>query len=66
MAFAEEFKAARLKTGMSQAVFAECTGIPKHTVCNWEQAVSAPPEWTQWMLLEVMERMAEEANESNR
>lgn len=66
MAFAEEFKAARLKTGMSQEVFAECTGIPRGTVRNWEQGQRTPPDWVARMVLDMMEHMAEEANKSNR
>ena len=45
-----DFKELRIKSGMSQKVFADFFGIPKRTVENWEAGVNNCPSY----LLDLM------------
>lgn len=40
----------RQQTGMTQAQFAEITGIPKRTIENWETGTRKPPEYLPKMI----------------
>lgn len=44
-------KAIRAALGMSQAVFAAASGIPKRTIENWECGKSSPPDYVLRLLL---------------
>ena len=35
----------RQQTGLTQAQFAEATGIPKRSIENWESGSRTPPEY---------------------
>lgn len=39
---AKEIKELRLKSGISQAVFAKCFGVSKKTVEAWEEGINVP------------------------
>lgn len=39
---ASEIKNIRLKTGISQAIFAKCFGVSKKTVEAWEEGINVP------------------------
>lgn len=43
-------KEIRSALGLSQAQFAKLTGIPKGTICHWEQGNREPPEYVTAML----------------
>lgn len=42
---AEEVRAIRASTGLSQQSFGDRYGIPRRTVDNWEQGRRVPPEY---------------------
>lgn len=41
----EKFRELRAKTGLSQAKFAELTGISKRVIENWEGGQRTPPPY---------------------
>lgn len=42
---AEQIKAIRAGTGLTQKAFAEKTGVPLRTVLSWETGQRKPPEY---------------------
>ncbi len=42
---AEQVKAIRASTGLTQKAFAEKTGVPLRTVLSWETGARKPPEY---------------------
>lgn len=48
-------KELRKETGLSQSKFAAKFGIPVRTLQQWEQGVSAPPEYLVRMMVYIME-----------
>lgn len=43
-------KEMRAATGLTQARFAELTGIPRRTLQDWERGIRTPPPWLEKML----------------
>lgn len=41
--FAERFKLARMRAGLSQETAAELVGVSRHTIIKWESGRSEPP-----------------------
>lgn len=64
MAFAEMIKEYRQAHSLTQKQFAELfrPSIPMDTVKSWECGRKTPPEWTQGLIAEKLERL----NESER
>jgi DNA-binding transcriptional regulator YiaG len=60
MTWQEQFKNARLATGMSQAKLASTLEIPRRSIENWEYGVNEPPVWVQTLLLEKLETIKPE------
>ena len=50
MTTAEQVRAIRQRTGLSQAAFAEKFEIPKRTIENWEAGTREPPIYILQML----------------
>ena len=50
MTTAEQVRAIRQRTGLSQAAFAERFEIPKRTLENWESGTREPPIYVLHML----------------
>lgn len=50
MTTAEQVRAIRQRTGLSQAAFAEKFEIPKRTIENWEAGTREPPIYILRML----------------
>lgn len=50
MTTAEQVRAIRQRTGLSQAAFAERYEIPKRTLENWEAGIREPPIYILRML----------------
>lgn len=50
--YAEQLKAARRSTGLSQAKLAEWSGIPRRTIEDWEVGRRVPPDYVQRLVLE--------------
>ena len=48
-------KELRKETGLSQSKFAAKFGIPVRTLQQWEQGISAPPEYVVRMMAYIME-----------
>lgn len=55
-----KLKAARIKAGLTQKEMSELLAIPKRTIGNWETDVRKPPEWAERLVLEKLERIAQE------
>ena len=55
MDISDRIKALRKKTGLSQSKFAAKFGIPVRTLQQWEQGISAPPEYLVRMIAYIME-----------
>ena len=61
MNIAERIKDLRKKTGLSQSKFSAKLGIPVRTLQQWEQGISAPPEYLVRMMAYIL--MLEEKGE---
>ena len=54
MNIADRIKELRKKTGLSQSKFSAKFGIPVRTLQQWEQGISAPPEYLVRMMAYIM------------
>ena len=54
MDISERIKELRNKTGLSQSKFSARFGIPVRTLQQWEQGISAPPEYVIRMMAYIM------------
>ena len=54
MDISEKIKELRKKTGLSQSKFSAKFGIPVRTLQQWEQGISAPPEYLIRMMAYIM------------
>ena len=54
MDISEKIKELRKKTGLSQSKFSAKFGIPVRTLQQWEQGISAPPEYLVRMMAYIM------------
>lgn len=54
MDISERIKELRKKTGLSQSKFSAKFGIPVRTLQQWEQGISAPPEYLVRMMAYIM------------
>jgi DNA-binding XRE family transcriptional regulator len=54
MDISEKIKELRKKTGLSQSKFSAKFGIPVRTLQQWEQGISAPPEYLVRMMVYIM------------
>lgn len=52
---AEKLKALRARTGLSQSRFGMLFSIASINIANWEQGVTEPPEYVQYMLERLVE-----------
>ena len=57
MTWQEQFKTARLATGLSQAKLSALLSIPRRSIENWESGIYEPPAWVQSLLLEKLETL---------
>ena len=64
MTSADRIKELRKKTGLSQSRFAAKFEIPVRTLQQWEQGISAPPEYLVRMMAYIMR--LEEKNGDNK
>ena len=64
MTSADRIKELRKKTGLSQSRFAAKFEIPVRTLQQWEQGISAPPEYLIRMMAYIMR--LEEKNGDNK
>ena len=64
MDISEKIKELRKKTGLSQSKFSAKFGIPVRTLQQWEQGISAPPEYLVRMMAYIMR--LEEKNGDNK
>ena len=63
MDISEKIKELRKKTRLSQSKFSAKFGIPVRTLQQWEQGISAPPEYLVRMMAYIM--MLEENGQIN-
>ena len=56
MTTAEQIKAIRAKTGLSQVKFAAQFGLPKRTLENWESGTRVPPDYVLKLLDDACEK----------
>ena len=54
MDISDRIKDLRKKTGLSQSKFSAKFGIPVRTLQQWEQGISAPPEYLIRMMAYIM------------
>ena len=54
MDISEKIKELRKKTGLSQSKFSSKFGIPVRTLQQWEQGISAPPDYVIRMMAYIM------------
>ena len=54
MDISERIKELRKKTGLSQSKFSSKFGIPVRTLQQWEQGISAPPDYVIRMMAYIM------------
>ncbi|WP_026521302.1 helix-turn-helix domain-containing protein [Butyrivibrio sp. VCB2001] len=54
MDISERIKELRKKTGLSQSKFSSKFGIPVRTLQQWEQGISAPPDYVVRMMGYIM------------
>ena len=54
MNISDRIKELRKKTGLSQSKFSAKFGIPIRTLQQWEQGISAPPEYLVRMMAYIM------------
>lgn len=54
MDISERIKELRKKTGLSQSKFSSKFGIPVRTLQQWEQGISAPPDYVVRMMGDIM------------
>ena len=54
MNISEHIRELRKKTGLSQSKFSAKFGIPVRTLQQWEQGISAPPEYLVRMMEYIM------------
>ena len=54
MNISEHRRELRKKTGLSQSKFSAKFGIPVRTLQQWEQGISAPPEYLVRMMAYIM------------
>ena len=54
MDYSDRIKELRKKTGLSQSKFSAKFGIPVRTLQQWEQGISAPPEYLIRMMAYIM------------
>lgn len=59
--FAEELRAARRDTGMTQQGMADRTLIPKRTIEDWERAKATPPAYVQRFVLNELREIARDS-----
>lgn len=62
--FAEKLKQARAATGMSQQGMADKMLIPKRTIEDWERGKSTPPPYVQRFVLNELEGLRIEKEET--
>ena len=55
MDISDRIKELRKKTGLSQSKFSAKFGIPVRTLQQWEQGISAPPEYLVRMMAYIMQ-----------
>ena len=55
MDISKKIKELRKKTGLSQSKFSAKFGIPVRTLQQWEQGISAPPEYLIRMMAYIMQ-----------
>ena len=55
MDISERIKELRKRTGLSQSKFSAKFGIPVRTLQQWEQGISAPPEYLVRMMAYIMQ-----------
>ena len=63
MDISDRIKDLRKKTGLSQSKFSAKFGIPVRTLQQWEQGISAPPEYLIRMMAYIM--LLEEKTDGN-
>ena len=55
MDISDRIKELRKKSGLSQSKFSAKFGIPVRTLQQWEQGISAPPEYLVKMMAYIMQ-----------
>lgn len=55
MEFRDKLKSLRKKTGLSQQKFGTLFKISAINIANWEQGVTKPPEYVEYMLERLIE-----------
>ena len=63
MDISDRIKELRKKTGLSQSKFSAKFGIPVRTLQQWEQGISAPPDYLIRMMAYIM--LLEEKGETH-
>ncbi len=59
----DTIKEARIKAGLSQAKMSELFEIPKRTIEEWDRGTRKCPHWAEILIVEKLERIAEDRSE---
>lgn len=57
---------ARQAAGLSQQGVADTLGIPKRTLQDWESGKRTPPGWAEALVIEKLEKLAQESQAARR
>ena len=57
-----KIKKARLAAGLTQAALSRRFEIPLGTLAHWEKGDRTPPVWAEKLLIEAINRIADENN----
>ena len=55
-----KIKKARLAAGLTQAALADRIEVPLRTLSHWENGDRKPPAWAEKLLVEAINRIADE------
>lgn len=56
-------KEAREATGMTQKEMSERLKIPQRTIEDWERGARKPPEWAEALVVEKLEKIAQDKSQ---
>lgn len=52
-----KIKEARIQAGLTQKEMSETLKIPQRTIENWDAGIRRPPEWTELLIVEKLEKI---------
>ena len=59
-------KEARQAAGLSQQGVTDALGIPRRTLQDWESGKRTPPEWAEALVIEKLEKIAQDSQAADK